>query len=195
MRLGILGGTFDPIHNGHIAAACASARALHLDRVLLIPAGDPRHRACAPVATAEQRYDMVVAACGEQNAAEVRLQPSRVDIDRPGPTYSIDTLAAVRREFADAELFLILGADAYAHIDTWREPGQLRKQSTLVVVQRATPDAAPAVVETAGAVSVPLEGFEVSATDIRARIAAGQPIDGLVPTAVAAYIDAHGLYR
>ena len=195
MRLGILGGTFDPIHNGHIAAARASAQALSLDRILLIPAGNPQHRVSAPVATAEQRYEMVVAACAEQSAADVSLQPSRIDIDRAGPTYSIDTVAAVRREYGDAELFLILGADAFAQLDTWREPEQLRKQATCVVVQRTTPSDAPASVVDAGAVSVALEGCDVSATDIRARVAAGQPIDRLVPSAVAAYIGAHGLYR
>lgn len=192
MKVGILGGTFDPIHLGHIAAARACIAALGLDRVLLVPTGVPSHRPIAS-ASAEHRWHMVVAAC-EGDAA---LEPSRIDIDRHTPTYSIDTVRDVRSKFPDAQLYLIVGEDAYAGFETWREPDALRAEVTLVVVERSSsPDDASAASKSAADVlHVSLAGYDISATQVRARVARGEPISSMVAPAVAQYIEQHALYR
>lgn len=192
MKVGILGGTFDPIHLGHIAAAHACIDALTLDRVLVIPTGVPSHRPAA-AASAEHRWHMVVAACEGDSA----VQPSRIDIDRKSPTYSIDTVRDVRELFPNAQIYLIIGEDAYAGFETWREPDTLRELVTIVVVERAgSLESASAKVEsTAAVVRVPLHGYDISATQIRMRVAAGASIGGLVAPAVADYIEQHALYR
>jgi nicotinate-nucleotide adenylyltransferase len=193
MRVGILGGTFDPIHLGHLAAARACIDALNLDQVLVVPAGVPSHRPAAS-ASAEDRWQMVRLAC----ESDSRLTPSRIDIDRVGETYSIHTVTDIAAQYPNAQLFLILGADAYAGFSRWRQPEALRALTTLVVVQRAA--AAASTDSGSGAVlhddvlTVPLAGFDISATDIRARVAAHQSISGLVPEEVSNYIAQHALY-
>lgn len=205
MRVGILGGTFDPIHNGHLAAARLCAAELRLDRVLLVPARAPQHRTSEPVATPDQRLAMVCAACSESHASGIALEPCGVDIDRAGPTFTIDTIADIRRMLPEAELFLILGDDAYRGFSSWREPDRVRSLVTIVVVQRrglsAQNPSLPAQPETTqqqnhhNVIRVDLSGYDISATAIRARAAAGLSLAGLVPASVERYITEHRLYR
>lgn len=218
MRLGVLGGTFDPIHNGHIAAARAAATALHLDRVLLVPAGRPWHRDDAPVASAQQRLRMTQLAVSDDPV----LSACPFDVDRAGDTYAVDLLRDVRAAYPAADLFLIVGQDAFARLDTWRSPDAIKEMAQIAVVTRAAsdrtdsgPDVAleaghaeagddggrertPGTFESAGGQGiryVPLTGFDISATHIRRRCAAREPIGDLVPQQVADFIASNGLYR
>lgn len=182
-RLGIFGGTFDPVHNGHLAAAAEVREVLGLDRVLLVVAGDPWQKGGDVVAAAADRLTMVQAATRDVDG----LEASAIEIDRGGPTYTVDTLEALRAE--DRELFLILGADAYARFSTWREPERVRKLATIVIVSRDG-----SVSDDSDALHVVIPRLDVSSTDIRARIAAGRPVAGLVPAAAVRIIAERGLY-
>jgi nicotinate-nucleotide adenylyltransferase len=195
MRIGLLGGTFDPIHAGHLAAAKAATDCEALDRVLFVPAAQPPHRPAA-VASAEQRLEM----CRLATAGEPRFEVSDVELNRAGPSYTVDTLAELRRLNPDDELFLILGWDAARLFPTWRRPGEVRKLASIVVVGRPGSDAPDqANLEPAGLagdrVSICLEPTpDVSASEIRSAVAAGKSITGKVPASVEQYIAAHSLY-
>jgi nicotinate-nucleotide adenylyltransferase len=186
-RLGVLGGTFDPVHVGHLAAAAAARQHLELTRVLLVVAGDPWQKHGEVVAPAEARYEMVAAAI---DGAE-GLEASRLEIDRPGLTYTIDTVEALRSP--DRELFLILGADVAARIDTWDRVEQLRDAVTLAVVGR---EDVPAATPPDGwhAVPVPMPRIDVSSTGLRRRIAEGAPVEFLIPMPAVRVLRAHDLY-
>ncbi len=200
MKLGVLGGTFDPIHNGHIAAAAAAQTALGLDRVLLIPSRIPPHRADPVGATSEQRFAMTeLAAAGHAGWAA-----SRLEIDREGPSYTYDTLAALRAEL-DLEIFFILGSDAFAEIATWSRYPAVLDLAHFVVVSRPgitldslrdrTPSAfSPRPSARTRVILVEAATPDVSSTDIRRRIRAGESLSGLVPDSVATYIQTHHLY-
>jgi nicotinate-nucleotide adenylyltransferase len=186
-RLGILGGTFDPVHVGHVVAAVHVRAELDLDRVLLIPAGDPWQKRGQVVAAPEQRFRMAELACAGIDGLEV----SRVELDHPGPSVTADTLE--RLTAPDRELFLLLGADAVANMPTWRRLEETRDLAAIAVLERAGEHAAPP-----GAgwrfehVAVPR--LDVSSSEIRRRIGAGLPIDGLTPPAVVDFIRDEGLY-
>ena len=185
MRLGVMGGTFDPIHLGHLVCASEVAYALSLDSVVFVPAGRPWQKEGRALAPAEDRYEMTRLA----TADDERFVVSRIELDRYGFTYTVDTL----RELAavDTELFFIAGADALAQVRTWREPETLFELATFVAVNRPghdLPDALPDV----KVVDIP--ALDISATDIRSRVARGAPIRYLVPGPVADYIAARGLY-
>jgi nicotinate-nucleotide adenylyltransferase len=186
-RIGILGGTFDPVHVGHLAAACAARHQLALERVLLVVARDPwqkQHRAVAP---AEARYEMVVAAVEDVDG----LEPSRIELDRPGPTYTIDTVEQLRRP--DRELFLVVGADVASNLHTWERVDDLRTAVTLALVDRE--HAAPTVVPAGWhAVHVAMPRLDVSSTDLRRRVAEGVPVEFLVPLPAVRVLRARGLY-
>lgn len=207
MKLGVLGGTFDPIHNGHIAAAVAAQQALALDRVMLIPSRIPPHRAGPATATAEDRFAMVqLAAAGQPG-----WTASRIELDREGPSYSYDTLTALRDP--GTQIYFIVGADAFAEIDTWNRFPAVLDLAHFVVVSRPgnTLDSLRERVPTAfsrpfaatqGAqpstdtrvILVEANTPDISSTDIRRRVRAGEGLHGLVPDAVAAYISSHRLY-
>ena len=198
MKLGVLGGTFDPIHLGHLAAAEAARSALALDRVLFVPAGDPWLKAGATISPGEHRLAMVRAAIAGVPAYEA----STVEVDRPGPTYTEVTLAQLQETYGpDTELHFIVGADTVHDLARWHEPAEVLARCTLVVMgrpaqgeldlstlDRIAPGAA------ARAVAVDLD-MEVSATEIRRRAAAGESLAGLVPDAVERYIREHKLYE
>jgi nicotinate-nucleotide adenylyltransferase len=198
-RHGILGGTFDPIHFGHLDAAEAARRALQLDRVLLIPSSDPPHRPADPLASGFHRFALVALAIQGHDALHV----SDIELIRNGPSYTADTLRAVARQgWGPSQIFFILGSDAFAEIATWREfPAVLDAANFIVIARPGT------TLEAATARTPSLRGREgkslflveahtrnVSSSIIRARRAAQQPIDDLVPAAVARHIAAHRLY-
>ena len=185
-RIGILGGTFDPVHVGHLMDASAARHQLSLDRLLVVVARDPWQKRDRVIAPADIRYEMVVAALDGVEG----LEASRIEMEREGPTYTIDTVDHLERP--RRELFLIVGSDVAAGIATWHRVDELRTRVTLAIVDRdATPFPAPAGWRVAR-VSAPR--LELSSTDLRRRVAAGEPIDFLVPTAAARILRAHKLY-
>ncbi len=188
VRLGVMGGTFDPIHNGHLVAASEVASAFSLGEVIFVPTGPPWQK--AEVTAAEDRYLMSVIA----TAANPRFRVSRVDIDRDGLTYTIDTLRDIKALYPDAELFFITGADAIAQILSWRDVDQIWGLAHFVAVTRpghklelpAHPSGAISTLE--------IPALSISSTDIRARVASKKPVWYLVPDGVVQYIGKHGLY-
>jgi nicotinate-nucleotide adenylyltransferase len=186
-RLGIFGGTFDPVHVGHLAAASAARYELHLDEVLLVVAGDPWQKHGAVVAPAAARLEMVEAAIDGIDG----LVASRIELDRPGLTYTADTVAALRAP--GHELFLIVGADVAERINTWHRVEEFREDVTLAFVAREgnAPPAAPAGWR---AVQVTMPRLDVSSTDLRRRVATGAPIEFLMPQSAVRVLRAHGLY-
>ncbi|MBX7158915.1 MAG: nicotinate-nucleotide adenylyltransferase [Acidimicrobiia bacterium] len=187
-RLGVFGGTFDPPHFGHLAAARAARRVAALDRVLFVPAGRPWQKSDRAVSSAEDRYRMTQLAIRDDEPA---FAVSRVEVDRPGPSYTVDTLEALDRDGRD--LFLVLGADAAAGIDTWHMPGRVCDLAVLAVVNRpesASPPARPGC----RTVDVDMEPVAVSATEVRRRLRAGLDVSGLLPEQVAEYAQQRGLY-
>jgi nicotinate-nucleotide adenylyltransferase len=195
-RIGLLGGTFDPIHAGHIAAAAAAIDCAQLDRVIFIPAAVPPHR--PPAAAHEsQRLEM----CRLATAGDPRFEVSDVELKRGGTSYTVDTLVEMRRLHPDDELFLVLGWDAARLFPSWRRPAEVRQLASIVIVGRPGSDAPEeADLEPAGlgghGVVICLEPTpEVSSSEIRRAIAAGESITGKVPAEVERYIAAHRLYR
>lgn len=186
-RLGILGGTFDPVHVGHIVAAVDVRAALGLDRVVMVPAGDPWQKRGRVVASPEQRFAMVERACAGLEGVEV----SRVELDHEGPSVTADTLE--RLEARERELFLLLGADAVANMPTWRRLEETRHLATIVVVERAGEHAEPPGPGWRFE-HVTIPRLDVSSSEIRRRVAAGLPIDGLTPPSVVEFIRIEGLY-
>lgn len=198
-RLGILGGTFDPVHFGHLDAADAARRALNLDQVWLIPSCDPPHRPVDPLASGYHRFALVALAV----QGDETLRASDIELTRTGPSYTADTLRAVARQgWHASQIFFILGSDAFAEIATWREFPAVLDAANFVVIARpgTTLDAAaartPSLRERLGRSMFLVEARtrDVSSSTIRARLAARQPIDDLVPAAVARHIVAHHLY-
>jgi len=186
-RIGVLGGTFDPLHIGHLVIASEVCATLNLDTVLLVPTAAQPFKGDTSRASAVQRLEMCRLATAEDEA----LQVSDVDVVRGGVTYTVDTLTDLAERYPGAELFFIGGADALARLDEWREPERLRSLARFVVVARPghateVSDDRMIVVET------PEMG--VSSTDVRHRVATGAPWRYLVPASVAAYIVQHGLY-
>jgi len=194
-RVGVLGGTFDPIHEGHIAAAKAAVECARLDRVIFVPTGQPPHR--PPAATGpEHRLEMTRLAI----AGDRRFDVSDVELRRPGASFTSDTLRELRELYPSDELFLILGWDAAKLFTTWHEPDKVRALATIVLVARpGSGSPQPADLEASGlegdGVIVCLEHTpDISASAIRQDIKHGRPITGKVPPAVEQYIAAHDLY-
>ena len=187
-KIGVLGGTFDPVHAGHVATAAEVRHALGLDRVLLVVAGDPWQKRGRVVASAQDRLALVRAAV----AAVDGVEASAIEVDREGPSVTADTLEALRAP--DRELFLVLGADAVANMPTWKRLDATRSLATIVVVERAgdLDVHPPGEGWTVAHVRVPR--LDIASTDLRARLAVGRPVDGLVPESVLTEIRRRGLY-
>ncbi|MEI3844919.1 MULTISPECIES: nicotinate-nucleotide adenylyltransferase [unclassified Microbacterium] len=188
-RIGVMGGTFDPIHHGHLVAASEVAQWFDLDEVVFVPTGEPWHK--ADVSPSEHRYLMTVIA----TASNPRFTVSRVDIDREGTTYTIDTLRDLKAQRPDAELFFITGADAIAQILSWRDHDELWDLAHFVAVSRPGH-----VLNTDGLPSDDVSQLEIpalaiSSTDCRDRVQRGHPVWYLVPDGVVQYIAKHHLYR
>ena len=188
-RVGIFGGTFDPIHVAHVVAAVEARRALGLHRVLLVPAGDPWQKRGQVMAPAADRLAMVEAAIEGIEGLEV----CGIEVERSGPSYTADTLATLSG--ADRELFLVVGADVAATLPTWAGVERIPGLATLVVVDRpgAVDAAFPAGPWRVEHVSIP--HLDVSSTDLRARAARGWPLDGLVPPGAVRIISERNLYN
>lgn len=194
-RVGVMGGTFDPVHTGHLVTADEARHACELDEVLFVPAGHPWQKADTEVAPAEDRYLMVVIATASNPAFTV----SRIELDREGPTYTLDTLRALKAERPGAELFFITGADAILQILSWREPEAVLREARFIAATRPGYDLErlekelPAGLEDRVTV-MEIPALAISSTDIRRRAREGRPIRYLVPAGVAAYIEKTGLY-
>ena len=188
-RIGVMGGTFDPIHHGHLVAASEVADSFGLDEVVFVPTGQPWQK--SDVTESEHRYLMTVIA----TASNPSFSVSRVDIDRDGPTYPIDTLRDVQRLNPDADLYFITGADAIAQILSWRNHDELWELAHFVAVSRPghvlNTDGLP--VEDVSQLEIP--ALAISSTDCRGRVRGGHPVWYLVPDGVVQYIAKHHLYR
>lgn len=187
-RIGVFGGTFDPVHVGHLVAGVDTRAALGLDRVLFVVAGDPWQKRGSVIASAVDRLALVVAAVADVDG----LEASDVEVQREGPSVTADTLEALVAP--DRELYLMLGADAVANMGTWRRLDETRHLATVVVIERA----GDIHTEPPGAgwrfERVAIPRLDVSSTDIRERLANGRPADGLVPAAAMQVIRSRGLY-
>jgi nicotinate-nucleotide adenylyltransferase len=188
-RIGVMGGTFDPIHHGHLVAASEVAHSFGLDEVIFVPTGEPWQK--SGVSAGEHRYLMTVIA----TASNPSFTVSRVDIDRDGPTYTIDTLRDLKAERPDAEFFFISGADAVAQILSWRDHDELWDLAHFVAVSRPghvlSTDGLPS--DDVSQLEVP--ALSISSTDCRSRVREGDPVWYLVPDGVVQYIAKHHLYR
>ena len=191
MRIGVMGGTFDPIHIGHLVAASEVAHRFDLDRVVFVPTGQPWQKSDRRVSAPEDRYLMTVIA----TAADDRFSVSRVDVDRGGPTYTVDTLRDITEALGDEhDYHFITGADALGEILSWREPEEVLRLAHLVGVTRpghvlTDPGLAPGRVTL-----LEIPALAISSSDIRDRVARGEPIRYLVTPGVEAYISKVGLY-
>ncbi|MFD0572341.1 nicotinate-nucleotide adenylyltransferase [Kitasatospora gansuensis] len=188
-RLGVMGGTFDPIHHGHLVAASEVASAFHLDEVIFVPTGQPWQKSDR-VVTPEDRYLMTVIATAENPQFSV----SRIDIDRKGPTYTVDTLRDLRAMHPDADLFFITGADALAQILSWRDSEELFSLAHFIGCTRPGHVLSDAGLPVGGVSLVEVPALAISSTDCRARVAKGDPVWYLVPDGVVRYIHKRALY-
>ena len=190
-RIGIMGGTFDPVHNGHLVAASEVGTLFGLDEVIFVPTGEPWQKADRQVSPAEDRYLMTVIA----TASNPRFSVSRADIDRGGATYTIDTLRDLHRTYPDAELFFITGADALQQILSWKNSADMFELAHFIGVTRpgyvldddGLPDGAVTLVE--------VPALAISSSDCRERRGRGMPVWYLVPDGVVQYIEKRKLYR
>jgi nicotinate-nucleotide adenylyltransferase len=189
-RIGIMGGTFDPIHHGHLVAASEVAARFDLDEVVFVPTGQPYEK--GKVSPAEDRYLMTVIA----TASNPRFHVSRADIDRDGPTYTVDTLRDMRAIFgADTELYFITGADALARILGWKDALEMLTMAHFVGVTRPGFELSDAHLPADTVTLVEVPAMAISSSACRNRVADGQPVWYLVPDGVVQYINKRGLYR
>lgn len=195
--IGIMGGTFDPIHYGHLIIAEESRREFRLDKVIFVPAGEPPHKKDYTVSSAEHRYALTIIA----TASHPDFVCSRMEIERPGPSYSIDTIRQIKETYPQGtKVYFITGADAMAEILTWHEHDKLKSICKFIAATRPGYNLAelkdrlpPDYLDQIIFLEVP--GVHISSTELRARVAAGNPIKYMVPEAVEIYIEKHGLYR
>ena len=197
-RIGILGGTFDPIHLGHLEAASAARRELSLDRILILPARTPPHRSIEPRASVFHRFAMAALA-----AAERDMIVSDLELQREGPSFTALTLEALHRDgYAPSHLYFITGSDAFAEVNTWYDYPRILGLANFVVVSRpGAPRVSDLITNPQSLIptgptvlSVEADTPDVSSTEIRRRVGAGEPIDSLVPSSVAGHIRRHRLY-
>jgi nicotinate-nucleotide adenylyltransferase len=188
-RLGVMGGTFDPIHHGHLFVASEFAQSFDLDEVVFVPTGHPWQK--GDVSAGEHRYLMTVIA----TASNPRFTVSRVDIDREGPTFTIDTLRDLHEARPEAELFFITGADALAQILSWRNVHELWELAHFVAVSRPGHDLSISGLPQQDVSLLEVPALAISSTDCRSRVSRGFPVWYLVPDGVVQYISKHHLYR
>jgi nicotinate-nucleotide adenylyltransferase len=199
MNIGVMGGTFDPVHLGHLALAEEARRQLNMAEVIFVPAGHPYFKAAASISPAGHRLKMLELALADKPHFRI----SRIEIDRPGPSYAIDTVSGMKKEAGpDDELFFILGWDSLMSLPYWQDPKMLISMCRLVAAPRpgfprpdinALEGLLPGIAQRAVVMDKPV--MDISSTDIRQRVKNGLPIDHLVPETVAKYIREKGLYR
>jgi nicotinate-nucleotide adenylyltransferase len=197
LRLGVIGGTFDPPHYGHLVLAENAAVQLELARVLFVPAGQPPHKPDQPITPARHRVAMVEFAVAD-NAA---FRLSRVDVERPGPHYTVDMLGILKETHPGATFFFLIGGDSLSDFVNWRDPAGILEQAQLGVMQRpgwetdltSLQEALPGIEERLTWLDAP--HLEISGTDLRRRVAEGLPIRYLVPPSIEHYVRKHRLYR
>jgi nicotinate-nucleotide adenylyltransferase len=199
MKIGVLGGTFDPVHRGHIMVAEEARASLTLSRLLMVPAGSPPFKGYKPIASAEHRLAMLRLAVAGMTGIEV----STIEIERPGPSYTVDTIAALRKQYGkDDEIYFIIGRDSLEQFPDWREPARIISLCMLAAVPRPgwdQPDMQvmegrlPGISERIVFLEKPR--VDISASAIRKMVADGKSIESLVPEPVAEYIQQHKLYR
>ncbi|HEX9774695.1 MAG TPA: nicotinate-nucleotide adenylyltransferase [Actinomycetota bacterium] len=195
-RIGVMGGTFNPIHTGHLVTADEARHAFDLDEIVFVPAGRPWQKDRADVAPAEDRYLMTVIA----TASDPSFRVSRIELDREGPTYTLDTMRLLRDEEPDAEFLFITGADAILQILTWKDPAAILRETRFIAATRPGYDLdrlekeLPEDLEDRVSV-MEIPALSISSTDVRRRAREGRPLTYLVPPGVAAYIRKAGLYR
>jgi nicotinate-nucleotide adenylyltransferase len=199
MRLGLLGGTFDPIHFGHLLLAERCREECGLDRVWFLPAGQPPHKAAEGISAGNQRAEMVEFAI----AGHPQFEVNRMELGRSGRTFTVDTLREVHAEDPSRELFFLIGADSLADLPTWRDPACIVELATIVAVNRGDrplPDLfhlrrtlGDAIADRIQLVTMP--GIDLSSTDIRRRVREGRSIRFMTPRPCEVYIQEHGLYR
>lgn len=190
-RVGIMGGTFDPIHHGHLVAASEVATRFHLDEVIFVPTGEPWQKSHRQVSPAEHRYLMTVIA----TASNPRFWVSRVDIDRGGPTYTIDTIRDIGAQRPNAELFFITGADALEQILSWKNAEDALRMARFVGVTRPGYDLVADHLPEDAVTLVDVPAMAISSSDCRERVRQRRPVWYLVPDGVVQYINKHALYR
>ena len=214
-RIGLLGGTFNPVHNGHVFAAEAVADRFGLDKVLLVPSYHPPHKETPDLAPAADRLRMIELAC----AGRPRLVPSDIEVKARGKSYSVVTLGRIRRLYPEAWIFFILGVDAFLEIETWKDYGKVLEQCLFIVMSRPGSDLGAAGSVLGGRLGAqtrllgagerpdealfdadrvfltPIDALDISSTDIRRRLRQGLPVTGLVPPAVAEYLERRHLYK
>jgi nicotinate-nucleotide adenylyltransferase len=194
-RVGIMGGTFDPIHYGHLVTAEEAVMQFALDEVVFVPTGNPWMKADRPVSPTEDRYLMTVVA----TASNPRFSVSRAEIDREGPTYTVDTLRQLADDHPDAELYFITGADAMLEIFDWKDPEEVLSLAHFIAATRPGyhlarfEAAAPTHHPKVSTMDIP--ALAISSSDIRARVHEGRAIRYLLPDGVRSYIEKQGLYR
>jgi nicotinate-nucleotide adenylyltransferase len=201
MRLGIYGGSFNPVHYGHLLLAESCREACALDQVWLVPAAVPPHKQGVVLAPGKARLEMLELAL----AGNEQLRPSSLELDRGGVSYTVETLARIAAEQPSAELFLLMGADSLADLPTWREPARICSHSTPIVVRRTgspEPDfralsaiVSPERLAEIRRIQVEMPIIELSSTDLRQRAATGRSLRYRTPRAVEKYIETHQLYK
>ncbi len=189
-RLGVMGGTFDPVHHGHLVAASEVQARFDLDEVIFVPTGEPWQKTSRVVSRAEDRYLMTVIA----TASNPRFSVSRVDVDREGPTYTVDTLTDLKAEHPDADLFFITGADALEQIVSWRRASDVFDLAHFIGVTRPGYELNGQHLPEGSVSLVEVPAMAISSTACRARTASGLPVWYLVPDGVVQYISKRSLY-
>jgi nicotinate-nucleotide adenylyltransferase len=190
-RVGIMGGTFDPIHHGHLVAASEVSSLFDLDEVIFVPTGEPWQKTERQISPAEHRYLMSVIA----TASNPRFWVSRVDIDRAGPTFTVDTIRDIAAQRPGAELYFITGADALGQILSWERAEEVLQLARFVGVTRPGYELTDAHLPTDSVTLLDVPAMAISSSDCRARVHRGQPVWYLVPDGVVQYINKHRLYR
>lgn len=198
MRIGMYGGTFDPVHYGHLLAAEQCLEQCQLDEVWFVPAESPPHKQHDAITPGETRAEMLELA----TAGHPQLRVSRIELGRSGPSFTVDTLAQVRGEHPECDLFLLIGADSLADLPTWRDPARILELADVLVVNRGRrkPDLQAAAQLPGNDLEarihvVSMPGVDLSATEIRGKARKGQSIRYMTPRAVEMYIQQHDVYR